>query len=359
MKKGIAICLILLTAFFVTAQKITAFKDKTSGKIGFKQNGETIIPATKYDGWDGYSEGLIAVSNNDKWGFIDFKGVEVIELTYFFVSTFHEGFALVSLKRGKFGYIDKAGTKITEFVFQNGRPFYEGFAAVEQKDKYGFIDAKGTIIVDYKYQEAFQFKEGMAAVKFNDKWGFIDKDAKEVVDFKYGESAFFSEGFASVSTNGKYTFIDKTGKEIIEPKYDYISFFSSGLAKFSLDSKYGFIDVNGTEIIKPIYQSVTDFKGGFAKIVYRDASNFSMCKYIDKTGKYINNKDYSSTSEDFFNGFAIVVEPVFGRKGVIDQTGKEILETKYVKVNYSSVGFTVQDENGLVLRFDKEGKSIN
>jgi hypothetical protein len=360
MKQLLAICL-LLAATQATAQNITAFEDKASGKIGFKQDGVVILPATLYEEWEGFSEGLIAVSKKNKWGFIDLKGKEVIGFDYFSVSTFHEGYALVALKRGKYGYIDKAGNKVTEFIYQFGRPFHDGFAAVELKDKYGFIDAKGVVVVPCKYQLAYGFNEGMASVRLNDKWGFVDQNGTEVVACKYDGADFFVGGFAAVAIGEKYTFIDKTGKEIIAPVYDYIGHFSSGLAKVKINSYYGFIDGTGKEVIKPTYTGATDFKGGFARLIFQDNHYANRCIYIDKTGAPISDKNYDAyASDDFSNGLAIVEALCggCGGKGVIDRTGKEIIAPKYTRISYNAGVFTAVDGNGASFRFDESGNPI-
>jgi len=167
---------------------------------------------------------------------------------------------------------------------------------------------------------------------------------------------------ASVAIGEKYTFIDKTGKQIIEPIDGYISFFSDGLVRFTKDSKTGFMDVTGKVIIEPTYERATDFKEGFAQIIYKDSYYNSRCKYIDQTGKFINDENYAAFSSGaFYDGFAIV--EIFmggdGGAGVIDRTGKTIIDTKYSKITYSSGIFTAEDSSGVVSKFNKEGKPVN
>ncbi|MNE20608.1 KWG Leptospira [compost metagenome] len=180
-----------------------------------------------------------------------------------------------------------------------------------------------------------------------------------MIDCKYDSADFFSEGFASVAIGEKYTLIDKTGKQLIEPIDGFISFFSGGLVRFSKDSKTGFMDVNGKVIIEPVYERATDFKDGIAQIFYKE-SYYTRCKYIDKTGKLINDKNYAGSSEGFSDGFAIVEAFMGGDggAGVIDQSGKVIIETKYSKITYSSGVFTVKDGDGKIYKFNKEGKLI-
>lgn len=59
---------------------------------------------------------LFRVSQNDKYGFIDKKGNEVIPCEYDEVDYFHDGLAYVA-KGNKWGYIDKSGREVTPFIY--------------------------------------------------------------------------------------------------------------------------------------------------------------------------------------------------------------------------------------------------
>lgn len=72
----------------------------------------------KYDDVWGFSEGLAVVMKEDKndnvkYGYIDKKGKEVIELKYDDAGSFSEGIAPVR-KDGKWCYIDKTGKIVLE-----------------------------------------------------------------------------------------------------------------------------------------------------------------------------------------------------------------------------------------------------
>ena len=150
MKKIVTTLLICLVTSLSFAQNIKAFEDKNTGFIGFKNaKGEIIIEPTKYEEWDGASEGLILVGKKDKWGFIDLQGNEVIELKYKYASKFSDGLACVSVKKDKYGFIDKTGATIIDFKFEDTHPFNENTAGVSKNNKWGFIDKSGQIINDY------------------------------------------------------------------------------------------------------------------------------------------------------------------------------------------------------------------
>jgi predicted Ser/Thr protein kinase len=168
---------------------------------------------------------LAAVQLNDKWGFIDKTGKEVIPCKYF-----------------------------------RAHNFSEGLAAVKLNDKWGFIDKTGKEVIPYKYFWAYKFSEGLAEVRLNGKYGFIDKTGKEIIPLKYDDVGIFSEGLAAVELNDKWGFIDKTGKEVIPCKYFWARNFSEGLAAVKLNDKWGFIDKTGKEVIPCIYEDSEEFQ---------------------------------------------------------------------------------------------------
>ena len=63
---------------------------------------------SKYNYVGEFSEGFINVKLNDKYGFVDQQGKEVVPLKYDDAFSFHEGLARVKLN-GKKGYVDKEG----------------------------------------------------------------------------------------------------------------------------------------------------------------------------------------------------------------------------------------------------------
>ena len=63
-----------------------------------------------YDYVHEYSEGLAEVRLNDKWGFIDKSGTEIIPCKYDWAEGFSEGRAKVKLN-GKQGYVNKSGVE--------------------------------------------------------------------------------------------------------------------------------------------------------------------------------------------------------------------------------------------------------
>lgn len=184
---------------------------KSLKKMG--ENRVETMPSKKYDDVDSFKEGFAIVSLNEKYGFIDQQGKEVIPLKYDDVFSFSEGLARVKLN-GKFGFVDQKGKEIIPLKYEHAYFFGEGLVAVKLNGKYGFIDKNGKEVIPLKYDDATIFSGGLATVQLNGKYGSIDKTEKVVIPFKYENSYYFSNGRAAVKLNGGRMYIDKTGKVV-------------------------------------------------------------------------------------------------------------------------------------------------
>lgn len=177
------------------------------------KTGAETIPLKDYDEVKSFYDGLAAVSLNEKWGFINQQGKEIIPLKYDHTFSFSNGSASVELN-GKHGFIDQKGNVIIALKYNSAYPFTDGLASVSLNGKFGFIDQQGKEIIPLKYDHAYFFSDGLAAVKLNEKHGFIDKKGNVVIPLKYDDASPFSEGLAGVELNGGRIYIDKTGKVV-------------------------------------------------------------------------------------------------------------------------------------------------
>lgn len=130
---------------------VRMYKDK----IGFiNKTGEEIIPFEFTGGDPHFSEGLCSIMQNCKsdYGYIDDRGNIAIPFIYTFAGDFHEGIAVVKLKRKKkYGIINKLGECIIESKFQNICKFNGGLAEVIVGDEYesfmyGYINYFGDFV---------------------------------------------------------------------------------------------------------------------------------------------------------------------------------------------------------------------
>jgi hypothetical protein len=191
---------------------------------------------------------LNAVEYNNKWGFINNKGQEVVATRYDSVGAFSEGMAQVAIG-GKFGFVDSFGTEKITAKYTATTPFQGGYSWVILNNKIGVIDQNEKEFVPIKYDQILGFSENMAPVSRDQKWGFIDALGKEVIPAIYDQVGYFSEELAPVVLNNKVGFINKQGKMIIQPQFDtMVEGFSYGQAVMTKNGTQVRIDKTGNPL---------------------------------------------------------------------------------------------------------------
>lgn len=249
----------------------------------------------KYDKLGSYSEGLALAQRNNKWGYIDVEGNEVIPCQF-------DG----------------------EIRGGHGHGFFDGLAVVIRDERYGYIDKKGNVIVDINYREAGDFSDGIACVMGydNDKLLFIDKNGNliEHLSNKYmrdvvGRLPQFENGVCQVllekpkeeQQEGDWydvLWINTKGEQVSPPHMeeeneDLILYWSEedGVPKM------GYKDKEENVVIPAKYSSIGDFSNGVAvaslKYGMESMSGSTTDGYFAIYG-YVNmNGEDTFTDDDF------------------------------------------------------------
>ena len=223
--------------------------------------GEEVIPCIYDGGVCDFKDGIAAVSLeiNDirKQGFINRQGKVIIPIIYensdaacldFDDSCLNlDGRSTVwVILNDKCGFIDKTGKEVITIKYDNLFCFEEGLAGAKLDGKYGFINKSEEIIIPFKYENASDFSEGLAAVQLNGKYGCINKSGVVAIPFKYDYIFDFSNGMASVKLNGKCGFINAVGEVVISIKYDQIFYYEDEkIFRAKLNGKSMILDKNG------------------------------------------------------------------------------------------------------------------
>ena len=259
-----------------------------------------------------FHEGLAAVKQGDRWGYIDYLGRIAIPIVHraFEVGDFSEGFAFVGDHyidtRGNpaFVTVDEDTDERTERFFNDGLPFSQGVAAVQSGGHWGYIDLmgnyiivptflragsfredlapvmhsnghwgyiniRGDFVIEPKFLRAGEFHEGIAVVNLNGRCGFINKEGKLFIKNIYYEAGDFIDGLAPVRTRTTYRgwgFISPANKFAIPRRYNNLGNFSEGLAPAAADTRWGYIDVRGDWVIAPLYEDARSFSEGLAAV---------------------------------------------------------------------------------------------
>lgn len=193
-----------------------------------------------------FREGMAGVKKNDKCGYINEKGREVISCKYKLVSSFREGVAIVITEDNQQIAIDKEENiviPIEEYsskmewdlkykyskigIYTSVDRFDRGFAVVRRHSNWGMIDKNGKEIIPCKYQYVSKFLKGISKVKLEEKWGTINKYGEIVDNFIYTKEEIFNKykikdnGIRLKVENGKVGFVTIDGEIITECIYDY------------------------------------------------------------------------------------------------------------------------------------------
>ncbi|MCL2772366.1 MAG: WG repeat-containing protein [Oscillospiraceae bacterium] len=327
-----------------------------------------VEPSLAYDSMNPYGEGLICVSKNGKWGYIDKNGEVVIPLIYDFADFFSEGLAAVC-KDGKWGYIDKNGEVVIPLIYDFADYFNGGVAYILSGNNVGYIDKTGEVVVLLKYSSYISYLgDGLILVYNDDENETVieDIDSGNVI-FRYDSISSFGEnGLAAASKDGKWGFINKKGEVVIPLVYDTARNFSDGLAAVGMIDdtnatllptwrnswyyKYGYIDTTGKLVIPMIYNSAYDFSEGAAVVLKYDFSDktksspLALFGVIDKTGETIIPLGENGIS-NFTDGLAEVYSydsNIPRKSGVINLKGELVVPAIYDDV------YILGDKSGLI-----------
>lgn len=265
---------------FSIAQTVFLKQDETSGLFGFANEEDVYLIKPIYKEVDynfGSNAGLFyVVNNNDKKGFVNETGKEVVPCKYDEVSSFEKGYAFVKIKSGesafKHGMIDMNGKETIACIYDETITFEGGYAIVKIKTgqfdyKHGFVDSSGKQIIPAKYGRLEYYPNDKVLV-FGDEnasnVGLMDLAGKIIIPTQYQFwSKRISKGLWPVGTwpegtQGICGVVNLKNETVVPFEYEMIESYSDelGLAPAKKNGKYGFIDRAGKAVVPFIYKNV-------------------------------------------------------------------------------------------------------
>lgn len=254
----------------------------------------------KYEKVHSFSEGLAPVYANDNWTFIDYNGKIKLSLKkYIDVEPFFNGLAKV--KNDKVGFIDKEGNEVINTKYDDAIHFYKENDLIAVKcEKWGVINKKDEVIIPFEFDEIGLINKSLFMVTkenivINDKTviahGLYRSDGVKLFDVMYADIKQLDLDIIllrEISVENTYLTIPKLyniNENVIydiDDTYSVIHPFVNGLAMATNPRSYGFewvfyIDKCGNTIISNI-----------------------------KDGSDINNDGYLVGGESFYDGYAAV-----------------------------------------------------
>jgi hypothetical protein len=296
----------------------------------------------QYDYKGSYYNGLAVVKKNNKFGFINKKGQEVVGPMYKNVGSFSEGLAAVLNFNDKWGFMNTKGDWAIPATYKEVKFFSEELAAVKNDmNLWGFIDKKGKLVIEHKYADIGDygsksnyyvgFKNGYLPAKKGESWGMINKKEQEIVPFKHDfvrnprEDGTIVTGIV-VGGQDLEGMTDLKGSINIPNIYAVIGRLSEGLIVFKDAEKnlWGYLDVNGKQVIAPKYKMAYDFSEDCALVSTINDRIGEM--FIDKSGEIILKSAYQLYGS-FSNGLCMVKDK--NKFGYINKKGALEIPIKY------------------------------
>lgn len=213
---------------------------------------------------DYYSQGVAMVKKNDKYGFINEDGVEVIPCIYDDAHPFKNGIAIVEYNE-MWGALNNNGAIVIPFDYMllADLSMVGPTLLMAVKDrKCGVIDKNNNIIVPFEYDGTLPMF-GMITVIKNGKKGVFNHKGQLILPAEFDDiqHPFMHSTSINVCKNGKWGVYNQFGKEICEPRYDKIDDYGFACGRLAVcrNNKWGFINRKGREVIECIYDEVFQF----------------------------------------------------------------------------------------------------
>jgi len=166
-------------------------------------------------------------------------------------------------------------------------------------------------------------------IKENGKTGIIDSNGVVVIKAIYDDMLNYQlTGLTPVKQNGKWGYISSDGTMIIEPRFDFVTAFGdSKLARVVLNDKAGYVNQKGKLIVDHIYD--THSYNVYERIEGTRNHRLTPIKnHFDFTFDRIKSKEPSKK----FNSIHYHLTVKDGKYGLIDDTGKELIDNKCTNI---------------------------
>ena len=339
----------------------------------------------KFDSGD-----LGLVLKNDKVGFIDSNGKEVIPCKYDndTLSTFYrEGYAVV-VKDGKQGIINTSGEEVVPCIYDYIDYNFDKqqFISASLDDKFGFISLTGDKGIPFCFDETWSFGNSetkYGAVCLHGKWGLINAEGKIVLPMQYEYLSQDQGNYTVVWNHDMQGLVGPDLKEILPIEYETVDVVPMG-DKYVIcahkDNKSFICSMDG-KVLADCGDSYLDYdyEGNSIGVIMAVSSGSGHSVSDDMTEEQIANIDEGSETYTLYNaagkqitdqkfmwatvaGEAIAVDTGNGC-GIIDAAGKTLVPFEYDNIEViegktDPVWFACHKEDSGWTVFNDKGKEV-
>lgn len=282
--------------------------------------------------------------------------------------SFSEGLCGLRDKNDRYGFIDTKGVLRIDYKYKDVHSFSEGLAAVREEKEWSFIDSTGNTVfkpagtdtVDNFSNGRCRFSKRIGKKKI---WGYYNKVGKEIIEAKYSFASNFSHGAAVVRIETEHNsvlpaIIDTNGLFLKDPTDEFSiirPFDATGRAMACQNSKtkekrWVVIDQKGTIISDSSYSEIEPYAAGFAKV--RRGKNMGLINLAGKLCVPLNYESIGTVSEGL-----VAVKPVnLGKWIYVDTLGQpSTVRGAFTKAGVFQSGAAVVDKSQLI---NKKGEKL-
>ncbi|MFA4985241.1 MAG: WG repeat-containing protein [Candidatus Brocadiia bacterium] len=332
-----------------------------ASKWGYKLGGNWLVEP-RFQSAREFSDGMAAVQENDKWGFVDLTGKIVIEPDFEGVGSFSEGRAAVK-EHSKWGYIDKTGDLVIPPEFDRAEQFRNGIAVVTSGAAEGAVNLDGKLVIPCSYAWV-SFGSGhyqdplIAVTRIGESLGYVRADGTVICEPIFEEAGWFSKGYACVKENGSWNVIDENLHRQYDIPLDEAKLEYGEWVKVRRGGKAGWFNMLNGARTEIIYDEVEGWSCDFLvgtrggrKWMIREADcretgkSFEDLLYVGDDGFFVKdgglwgfvdrNLDmliapaYTDVTDSYGGSYAV---KTLAGWGYADRSGRAIITPKYAEV---------------------------
>ncbi len=291
-----------------------------------------------------YEKSVLMYKKDSQYGLINLQGKEVTKPIYQEISSvnYKEGCFLVK-QDGLYGVINMNGKVVIPCGYEtiNSDNYYNeitknettGFIVskrTEEGYRYGYINYLGKMILKPEYTELERVTQiandkELYFIAFKDGQAGLLKNKEVILNYEYEEIIYHSvNDIFIVQRNGKQGAVARDGQIILHAEYDDVLFGGIYLNAVKGDENLIF-DLKGQQVeTTNISMSKTENEKYYIAIDKNDIYTI-----VDADGNVLVDDNYTYI-EYLPNDYFIVARE--GKNGIIDSTGKFIVDLKYTSI---------------------------
>ena len=302
-------------------------------------------------------EPLYPIFENGLWGLIDASGNVVLAPKF------------EQIGRGGYTWIPETwdsanppGQVLIHMTLTKGTPVTDRVIPVRFRSRFALAKRTGEILIHGKYQEmAGGFSEGLLMVKSGSRFGYVDEEGELVIPARWEQARIFRGGYAFVMAEGRWGIIDRTGNVVVEPRWDQVE-YTREWTPVRQGKDWGVVDLAGKVVIPVQYDEIRASPMGplvpvhdNGRILYLRPDGAGTVAFEFQCTKKKHRKKMRALG--FFGNRAALV--VCGeRYGVIDESGKFVLEPEWEVIQNFRGGIALVRHKGKKGLINESGKFI-